>query len=364
VAKSINRGHIPQQIAVLYRAGSVGLALQPALQELKIPYEVRGAGDLWQGVAAKLVVGALFYLRDGASIEAMSRMGSSRRADIIRGKLDQTGNGRTLSFPAACQLVGKVVAKAVPGKASHRDRAEWTCVVEAITAFATSCRSLQELETKIADQSVALREVPENAVVLSTIHSAKGLEWEAVFVVGMEEGVLPHANNDDLEEERRVAYVAATRAKRVLGLTYADVRFGQNSTPSRFLDELAGKERRHCVWTGSRSDAADERLPLLSDRERQRLSEGLVPEQPSKRSAVTRGRRAKDKSDRGNKSKGAPARHGLAWSAEEDSRLRNMFLSGAAIPAIAQAHQRKRGAITSRLVKLGLVEDRESPRFD
>jgi DNA helicase-2/ATP-dependent DNA helicase PcrA len=237
-------------------------------------------------------------------------------------------------------------------------------VVEAITAFATSCRSLQELETKIADQSVALREVPENAVVLSTIHSAKGLEWEAVFVVGMEEGVLPHANNDDLEEERRVAYVAATRAKRVLGLTYANVRFGQNSTPSRFLDELAGKERRHCVWTGSRSDAADERLPLLSDRERQRLSEGLVPEQPSKRSAVTRGRRAKDKSDRGNKSKGAPARHGLAWSAEEDSRLRNMFLSGAAIPAIAQAHQRKRGAITSRLVKLGLVEDRESPRFD
>ena len=59
----------PQQIAVLYRAGTIGLALQPALKELRIPYEVRGAGDLWQGVAARLVVGSLYYLRDGESVE-------------------------------------------------------------------------------------------------------------------------------------------------------------------------------------------------------------------------------------------------------------------------------------------------------
>ena len=88
-------------------------------------------------------------------------------------------------------------------------------MVEAVVALASSCRSLEELEAKIAEQSAALRKPPENAVVLSTIHSAKGLEWEAVFMVGMEEGVLPHANNDDLEEERRVAYVGVTRAKRI-----------------------------------------------------------------------------------------------------------------------------------------------------
>jgi DNA helicase-2/ATP-dependent DNA helicase PcrA len=106
----------------------------------------------------------------------------------------------------------------VPAQASDRDRAEWSAVVEAAITVASSCRSLEEFEAKIAEQSASHRHAPQNAVVLSTVHSAKGLEWEAVFVVGMEEGVLPHANNDDLEEERRVTYVAITRTKRLLGL--------------------------------------------------------------------------------------------------------------------------------------------------
>src|SRR5262249_55955615 len=134
------------------------------------------------------------------------------------------------------------------------------------------------LETKIAEQSAALRKGPGDAVVLSTIHSAKGLEWDVVFMIGVEDGVLPHANNDDVEEERRVAYVAVTRAKRLLGLTYANERYGQDASPSPFLYEIAGRQRRHCVWTSPRSDGSDERLPLLSNRERQRLKEGLPPE--------------------------------------------------------------------------------------
>jgi DNA helicase-2/ATP-dependent DNA helicase PcrA len=349
--------HSPRQIAVLYRTGSVGLALQPALQKLKIPYEVRGAGDLWQGVAAKLVVGSLYYLRDGESVEAMSRMGSGRRADIIRRKLDQAANGEKHSFAASCQLVRNVVVTAVPGQASDRDRAEWRSIVETVMAVASSCRSLEELEEKISEQSAALRNPPENAVVLSTIHSAKGLEWEAVLMVGMEEGVLPHVNNDDLEEERRVAYVGMTRAKRILGLTYANVRFGQASSPSRFLHELAGRERRFCIWTGPRTDGADERLPLLSDRERQRHDDDLSS-QRAPFSAERRDRRlSKTKND------GLPVRHGHSWSAQEDDRLRTMFLAGEAITAMASAHQRKRGAIRSRLVKLGLVTESAIPRL-
>jgi DNA helicase II / ATP-dependent DNA helicase PcrA len=348
VAKLIERGHAPRQIAVLYRVGSVGLALQPALQELRIPYEVRGAGDLWGSVAARLVVGSLLYLRDGTSVDAMSRMGSSRRAEIIRGKLDEAGGGR-ISHPESCRLVRTVVSAAVPGKASNRDRAEWTGMVEAIIAFAVSCQSLQELETKIAEQSAALREAPENAVVLSTVHSAKGLEWDAVFVVGMEEGVVPHANNDDLEEERRVAYVAMTRAKRILGLTYASLRYGQPARASRFLHEIAGRERRHCIWTEPQIGGADERLPLLSARERQRLGAALQPEEASPPPARNPGQRPRSNT--------VPTRHGSAWSAEEDARLRAGFLAGEAIAAIAKAHQRKRGAITSRLVKLGLLAD-------
>ena len=84
------------------------------------------------------------------------------------------------------------------------------------------------------------------AVTLSTLHAAKGLEFPAVFVVGLEEGFLPHGNSaedpEELEEERRLLYVGMTRAKDELTLTLADRRlvYGrvQYRQPSRFVEEL------------------------------------------------------------------------------------------------------------------------------
>ena len=81
---------------------------------------------------------------------------------------------------------------------------------------------------------------------MMTVHSAKGLEFDYVFITGLEEGLFPHDNslNDDggLEEERRLAYVAITRARKRLHLSYAQVRMLHGQTrynvPSRFLDEL------------------------------------------------------------------------------------------------------------------------------
>jgi len=83
-------------------------------------------------------------------------------------------------------------------------------------------------------------------VVLLTLHSAKGLEFHSVFLVGMEEGLVPHARSiahpDALEEERRLCYVGMTRAMDRLHLTYAQSRqvFGQRrlAEPSRFLTEI------------------------------------------------------------------------------------------------------------------------------
>jgi DNA helicase-2/ATP-dependent DNA helicase PcrA len=371
IASLLKRGHSPQWIAVLYRTGAVGLALQPALQALQIPYEVRGAGDLWQSVAARLVVGALFYLRDGESSEAMSRIGSGRRGEIVRRDLDRASAHERRDFTAACRFVRAVVATAVPSRASDRERAEWVAVVEAVIALALVCRSLDELLAKIAEQSASLRQAPENAVVLSTIHSAKGLEWETVFLTGMEQGVLPHINNDDLEEERRVAYVGVTRAKRLLGFTFANMRFGQTSSPSQFLYELAGEERRHWVWTDPQPNGADDRLPLLSDRERQRLIERSLPEQRAAQSPKGLNKHSDRFSRDGcatpldkqpaqmdrNNAAGAPVRHGLSWSADEDDRLRAAFRAGDAITAIASALERKTGAITARLIRLGLISE-------
>ncbi len=86
-----------------------------------------------------------------------------------------------------------------------------------------------------------------DAVVMMTIHSAKGLEFPTVFLVGMEEGIFPSmqtiVNPEEIEEERRLAYVALTRAKRKLYVTYAHERmiFGrtQNNPKSRFISEMS-----------------------------------------------------------------------------------------------------------------------------
>jgi DNA helicase II / ATP-dependent DNA helicase PcrA len=108
----------------------------------------------------------------------------------------------------------------------------------------------------MAEQSRSLRNPTEHAVVFSTIHSAKGLEWGHRVHGGIEDGVLPHINANDIEEERQVAYVGTTRARRRLWLTYAGERYGERSQPSPFLFEMTGREKRLCIWTGPRLEGA------------------------------------------------------------------------------------------------------------
>ena len=102
--------------------------------------------------------------------------------------------------------------------------------------------------SKLILRDILDREQEESAddkVQLLTLHAAKGLEFLHVFMIGMEEGILPHKNSVDggqIEEERRLAYVGITRAQRTLTMTSARQRtqFGETSstTPSRFIDEL------------------------------------------------------------------------------------------------------------------------------
>jgi len=95
----------------------------------------------------------------------------------------------------------------------------------------------------LADTDLMREDAP---VTLMTLHAAKGLEFDAVFLVGLEEGLLPHARSLEsevaLEEERRLCYVGMTRARERLSLSWAESRqvFGQRrmSEPSRFLDEI------------------------------------------------------------------------------------------------------------------------------
>ena len=102
-------------------------------------------------------------------------------------------------------------------------------------------KEVEEHETRLATATQA-----QERVKLMTIHAAKGLEFDVVFVVGVEEGLLPHYRSADyahrLEEERRLLYVAMTRARQHVVLTHAAyrMRWGKPSTPepSRFLAAL------------------------------------------------------------------------------------------------------------------------------
>ncbi|GAA5335879.1 MULTISPECIES: ATP-dependent helicase [Thermus] len=126
----------------------------------------------------------------------------------------------------------------------HEDRLE---NVEELLRAAKEADSLMEFLDKVA--LTARAEEPgeaEGKVSLMTLHNAKGLEFPVVFLVGVEEGLLPHRNSlntlEGLEEERRLFYVGVTRAQERLYLSYAEERevYGRTeaSRPSRFLEEV------------------------------------------------------------------------------------------------------------------------------
>lgn len=158
------------------------------------------------------------------------------------------------------------------------------------------------LESFLADIALFTDQDQDDAnkdvITLMTIHSAKGLEFPSVFIVGMEENLFPSSmsleTRWDLEEERRLFYVAITRAKKMLSLLYARsrYRFGnlQYNEPSRFLDEIEGefvqrnkqafgKSQRPSVSTnGSRPTAGRKLRPLKQNNSSSVAFEAAAPE--------------------------------------------------------------------------------------
>ncbi|RAV10825.1 DNA helicase PcrA [Paenibacillus contaminans] len=113
---------------------------------------------------------------------------------------------------------------------------------KSLVSFLTDLALIADIDSMDKDAD----ETPKSAIVLMTMHSAKGLEFPTVFIIGLEEGVFPHSrafqDNEELEEERRLAYVGITRAEKELFMTSARTRtlFGRTNSnmPSRFLKEI------------------------------------------------------------------------------------------------------------------------------
>ncbi|WP_198510365.1 DNA helicase PcrA [Bacillus solitudinis] len=113
---------------------------------------------------------------------------------------------------------------------------------KSLVAFLTDLALVADID-KLDDENEGR---PKDAITLMTLHSAKGLEFPLVFLIGMEEGIFPHSRSlfeeDEMEEERRLAYVGITRAEQHLYLTNARLRtlYGRTNTnpPSRFIAEI------------------------------------------------------------------------------------------------------------------------------
>ncbi len=177
----------------------------------------------------------------GKALETIRRS-RARVPDRIRDLLETVGYRSEVerSYPDAAtrELRWRAVEEVLELAANHVQR----------HPSATLATFLQVLALSADDDPTREEASQRDAVTLMTLHAAKGLEFPRVFLVGLEEGLLPHARSvaeDDVEEERRLCYVGITRAQRNLTLSFAKTRSRHghrvDSMPSRFLYEIKGE---------------------------------------------------------------------------------------------------------------------------
>ena len=221
-------GTPPADIAVLFRLNAQSALLEDALAEQGIPVTLRGAERYFERPEVR---------------EAITRIRGASLADDAVGTLVD----RVRAVLSAMNWS----AQPPPTTGAVRDRweslAALVVVAEALDAEGDA-PTLRDLITEL-DRRANAQHVPSTAAVtLASLHSAKGLEWDAVFIVGCSEGLLPITSAvlpTSIEEERRLLYVGITRARRHLSLSWARVRQPGGTAerrPSRFLDGLSNRD--------------------------------------------------------------------------------------------------------------------------
>jgi DNA helicase-2/ATP-dependent DNA helicase PcrA len=320
-------------VAVFYRTNAMSRVLEDTLVRFDLPYQVIGGTKFYDRAEVKDAVAYLSFLLNPADLVSFSRIVNSPRRGIgntTQGRLASYANTSGLTIwevaeraeevPGLSAAAIKAVSRFHETMASLRHLSEASPVAalleavlnetgysEALTAERTveaegRVENLEELVSVAAEfdlnrEQEGESEVPpleeflqqislvsdqdsiqaeEDLVTLMTLHNAKGLEYDTVFVVGCEDGSFPHMRaleEGSEEEERRLCYVAITRARRRLYMTWARERrlFGRSerNLPSRFIDELPVElTERHSTaasagmsW-GTPSPGADPAQPL------------------------------------------------------------------------------------------------------
>jgi DNA helicase-2/ATP-dependent DNA helicase PcrA len=203
----------------------------------------------------------------------METAASASLTDLVSGIIERTGYRRWLAEQGTIQAKTRLE--------NIRELLTATREYEAQGDNPTAAGFLEQISL-LADQDELKEGV--DAVPLMTLHAAKGLEFPAVFIVGMEDGLLPLAratendNEDDLEEERRLCYVGMTRAKERLYLTLASHRtmygMGRPTAPSRFLQDIPRELVQGAVaarppavtWASANSEGARAARRIVTER--------------------------------------------------------------------------------------------------
>ncbi|HEU5088987.1 MAG TPA: UvrD-helicase domain-containing protein [Roseiflexaceae bacterium] len=326
IADLMRQGRRPRDFAVLFRTRHLSRAFESALRHARIPYAMRGAAGFYDRAVVR---DALAFLRainnpaDNLSLTRIANVPARGLGAQALAKLSEyaTQNNLSLSEAIATPAAWRgLSAKATDGArqlaqllARWRGFASgsftpdnlladvlersgymaWLSQKLAPDELPDARAHLEELVTAAAEhvtigeflQEIALLTSTDDddnerdQVQLLTIHAAKGLEWPVVFVCGLEEGVLPHERSlispDGIEEERRLAYVAVTRAAEKLFLSWAAGRHrGQQLKQSRFLSEIEAYGRERARRSSGVSVLRDgSRGPSLAFLKRNKLNE-------------------------------------------------------------------------------------------
>jgi DNA helicase II / ATP-dependent DNA helicase PcrA len=237
VRELISAGLSASEVAILYRVNAQSEIYEAALSDAKIPYVLRGAERFFERPEVR---------------EAVIRLRGAARAAAAPDDDTLDAAAGTLRDEVVAVLSGAGWdASSPPAGGASRERWESLAAIvrlaEDVSAAQTSA-GLRDLITEIDERTAAQHAPTVDGVTLASLHAAKGLEWDAVFLVGLVEGTMPivHADTPEaVEEERRLLYVGVTRARETLALSWAASRSPGGSRtrrPSRFLDRLRPEE--------------------------------------------------------------------------------------------------------------------------
>lgn len=216
IAELIRSGSKPSEIAVLYRINSQSEPLERALADVGIAFQLRG--------------GERFF----------SRPEIRSAVQLIRAEA-QSPNAKPLQ-QAVSDIVRSLGWQQSKPSSSQAEKWEALNSLLEMTDELPPEATIRDFALELSDRAHSQHEPIKEAVTLSTIHAAKGLEWQYVFIVGVNEGYLPigYAKTPaELAEEKRLFYVGITRAMTELRISYAKEDGGRERLASRFLTDLA-----------------------------------------------------------------------------------------------------------------------------